>query len=132
MKIKKIKQETSCQGNGTNVTFECVYWVDSTSSWSSYGCTHLQTYMNGRLYHICSCNHTTSFALLMTTDSYPYCDWCQNVLFYVSIIGVCLSLIGLAITIFYDICITFLPKSKVETYLQNSGSHLMAQYASMV
>ena len=67
----------------------------------------------------------------MTADNFPFCDWCEHVLFYVSIIGVCLSIVGLAITMLYDLCISFLPKSKIETYLQSSKSYLMNQYASM-
>ncbi len=124
-------QEKNCTKNGRNITFDCVFWDYSTNNWSSYGCNHELVSQNNKIYHVCTCNHTTSFALLMTADSFPYCDWCEDVLFYVSIIGVCFSLIGLSITIFYDLCITFLPKSKIETYLQTSKSLLMTDYANM-
>jgi len=40
----------------------------------------------------------------MTIDTYPYCDWCETTLKVLSCIGVFLSIIGLLITIFYDIC----------------------------
>ena len=54
-----------CSSNGKNLTFKCVFWVESTSQWSEYGCSHQFITGNGKFYHACVCNHTTNFALLM-------------------------------------------------------------------
>ncbi len=47
-----------------------------------------------------------------SADDFAFCDWCEKVLYYVSIIGVVLSMLGLLITIIYDICLTFHPALK--------------------
>lgn len=95
--------ENTCK-NGIDITYDCVYWDTIENNWSNFGCKHVEKKISDDYYHICTCNHTTSFALLMTIDSFPYCYWCEEVLKYISLIGVLLSLIGLIITLFYDIC----------------------------
>ena len=96
------KQKLNC--SGISVKYDCVYWDFNLTRWSTYGCWHDYKLINNSLYHQCNCSHTTSFGLLMTIDTYPYCDWCETTLKVLSCIGVFLSIIGLLITIFYDIC----------------------------
>jgi hypothetical protein len=67
----------------------------------------------------------------MTADEYPWCDWCDKTLFYVSIVGVSLSMIGLLISIFYDLTISFSSKSEVNNLTSNETNKLLNQYASM-
>ena len=67
----------------------------------------------------------------MTADEYPWCDWCDKTLFYVSIVGVSLSMIGLLISIFYDLTISFSSKSEVNNLTRNETNKLLNQYASM-
>lgn len=107
-----------------------MYWDETLNGWNDQGCTYqLIDETENASIHTCVCNHTTSFSLLFSADR--FCGWCEDALFYVSIIGTCVSLLGVSITIFYDICITFLPTSKIETYLRSSKSYLMIQQDSM-
>lgn len=47
-------------------------------------------------------------------DDFPFCDWCDDMLKYVSLVCVLLSMVGILITIIYDLCIKFWPRSKLE------------------
>ncbi len=88
-----------------NLNFDCVYWDYEANNWNNFGCVHSYLEQNdSTLYHYCSCNHTTSFSLLMTLDDYKYCSWCESTLSYLSLISIIFSLIGLGITILYDLC----------------------------
>lgn len=63
---------------------------------------------NGQTKHVCNCNHTTSFALLITIDEVKFCETCEKILFYVSLIGISLSLFGLSLTIGFSFLISFI------------------------
>lgn len=47
-------------------------------------------------------------------DDFPFCDWCEDTLKYLSLVCVLLSMLGILITIIYDLGIKFWPKSKLE------------------
>lgn len=98
------------------LSFECVFWDVATRIWNNSGCSYSSVINNPTLSqtHFCHCNHTTNFALLMIVDDYPFCDWCDQTLQYLTLIFVILSIIGLSVTIIYDLCIKFLPKTKEE------------------
>ncbi len=51
---------------------------------------------------------------LQIVDDFPFCDWCEDTLKYLSLVCVILSILGILITIIYDLCIKFWPKSKLE------------------
>jgi len=51
------------QGN-SSINPRCVYWDDSTSLWSTNGCTLSQISLKD---FTCLCNHTTTFSVLTTT-----------------------------------------------------------------
>lgn len=61
----------------------------------------------------------------MIADDYPFCNWCEDTLFYISLVGSCLSIFGLLITIVYDLGISLIPNSKSENSNQKSEFQLM-------
>ncbi|KAL2087533.1 hypothetical protein ACEWY4_016361 [Coilia grayii] len=77
--------------------FACVFWNYSLNDWSTRGCskTNLST---GRLQ--CQCNHTTNFAVLMSFRiSYQFAQPLSDI----SIVGCSLSIVGLILTIIFQI-----------------------------
>ena len=53
--------------NATNP--RCVYWEESTLSWSGKGCT-LNRSRSGEHTTVCECNHLTSFTIIMDVTDY--------------------------------------------------------------
>lgn len=100
-----IKNEKYCDKRKINYTFQCVFWDYQKNDWQNSGCRHIRIEKDKKVLHKCSCNHTTNFALLMVADKIGFCDWCDTVLFYVSIVGTVLSIVGLLVTIIYDIVV---------------------------
>ncbi|CAF1044931.1 unnamed protein product [Brachionus calyciflorus] len=121
--------EKYCDRRKVNFTYECVYWNYEKNDWSSYGCKHTLVEKNNKTLHKCTCNHTTNFALLMVADNLGFCDWCDSVLFYVSIIGVSLSIIGLLITFGNDLVLKI--KSIALRHRMNQENPFMKQYVGM-
>ena len=103
----------------TNLTYSCVFWDfklnNGYGDWNPSGCS---LKINSSVYY-CSCNHTTNFAvllviclifgnliffhlyLLLKTNNPlypPTCTWCEDALFYASLIGSCLSIFFLFIS----------------------------------
>ena len=100
--------EKQCAASkNTKFKFKCVFWDYARSDWRSFGCKHsLRSFTSrNQIYHVCNCNHTTNFALLMVVDDEAFCAWCDTALFWVSIVGIVISVIGLLGTIFYDIVV---------------------------
>ncbi|XP_059165491.1 uncharacterized protein LOC131948042 [Physella acuta] len=88
----------------------CVYWDTEsgpTPRWSDQGCTYNGT-LNGR--DVCLCDHLTNFAILLDFygDEKPISAENETSLSILSLIGIGLSIFGLAITI-----ITFLAFKKL-------------------
>jgi hypothetical protein len=67
----------------------------------------------------------------MTADEFPWCDWCDQTLFYVSLVGIALSMVGLLVSIFYDLTISFMSKSETNKLTANASNQLLSQCASM-
>ena len=76
----------------------CVYWDTWSDSWSTKGCTLIET---NREYTVCSCNHLTSFAILM--DINVNLDMLTGAnaiaLDLITIIGCALSIVCLFLTV---------------------------------
>ena len=64
--------EKNCISERRKYTYKCVYWQVEKNDWDDFGCTHqLFTYAKGDQRppkHICYCNHTTNFALIMVNN----------------------------------------------------------------
>ncbi|XP_014708799.2 adhesion G-protein coupled receptor G7 isoform X1 [Equus asinus] len=78
-------------------SYACVYWNLSKKDWDTYGC-HKDEGLDGFLG--CHCNHTTSFAVLMSFKKYHKYPESLDIL---SIVGCALSITGLAVTIVFQI-----------------------------
>uniref|UniRef100_A0A8C6R3K2 Adhesion G-protein coupled receptor G7 n=1 Tax=Nannospalax galili TaxID=1026970 RepID=A0A8C6R3K2_NANGA len=88
-------------------SYSCVYWNFSTNDWDTFGC-HKNGSIEGFLG--CHCNHTTSFAVLMTfKKNYQY----PQSLDVLSTIGCALSIAGLALTIIFQIVTRKVRKTSV-------------------
>ncbi|NWH76273.1 AGRG7 protein, partial [Piaya cayana] len=73
----------------------CVFWDYAVNDWSTAGCAKARDQ-----FLRCRCNHTTNFAVLMAFQiKYKY----AKPLEYISFIGVGLSMVGLVITILFQI-----------------------------
>ncbi|XP_010840259.1 PREDICTED: probable G-protein coupled receptor 128 [Bison bison bison] len=78
-------------------SYACVYWNFSMKDWDTHGC-HKQEGTDGFLH--CHCNHTTNFAVLMSfKKKYKY----PESLDVFSTFGCALSIVGLALTIIFQI-----------------------------
>ncbi|XP_069328645.1 adhesion G-protein coupled receptor G7 isoform X2 [Eulemur rufifrons] len=88
-------------------SYACVYWNFLTKDWDTYGC---QKDKGPDGFLQCRCNHTTNFAVLMTfTRDYQY----PESLDALSNAGCALSIIGLALTIIFQIVTRKLRKTSV-------------------
>ncbi|XP_053561185.1 adhesion G-protein coupled receptor G7 [Bombina bombina] len=81
----------------TLVDYACVFWDYVKNDWNTAGCTKIANDL-GLLR--CICNHTTNFAVLMNfRDNIKY----AKPLSILSAVGCSLSIIGLAITIIFQV-----------------------------
>ncbi|XP_062383571.1 adhesion G-protein coupled receptor G7-like [Sardina pilchardus] len=77
--------------------FACVFWDYSVNDWSTTGCSKANL-STGSLQ--CSCNHTTNFAVLMSfRKDHVYAESLSAI----SIVGCSLSILGLIITVIFQI-----------------------------
>ncbi|XP_030638728.1 adhesion G-protein coupled receptor G7 [Chanos chanos] len=77
--------------------FACVFWDYSKNDWSTQGCSKVSN-SSGNLQ--CRCNHTTNFAVLVSLKTnYVYAE----ALSIISIAGCSLSIVGLSITVIFQI-----------------------------
>ncbi|XP_042558859.1 adhesion G-protein coupled receptor G7-like isoform X2 [Clupea harengus] len=77
--------------------FACVSWDYSLNDWSTQGCSKVNLSTGGLQ---CRCNHTTNFAVLMSFRADPkYAE----ALSLISIVGCSLSIVGLILTIIFQI-----------------------------
>ncbi|XP_063043733.1 adhesion G-protein coupled receptor G7-like [Engraulis encrasicolus] len=79
--------------------FACVFWNYSLNDWSTKGCFKTKTPANVSTLQ-CQCNHTTNFAVLMSFRlSHQY----AKALSAISTVGCSLSILGLLLTIIFQI-----------------------------
>uniref|UniRef100_A0A4X2L7A1 Adhesion G protein-coupled receptor G7 n=1 Tax=Vombatus ursinus TaxID=29139 RepID=A0A4X2L7A1_VOMUR len=89
-------------------SYACVFWDITKDDWDTYGCQKKPN--NNSQFLGCQCNHTTSFAALMSFDyNYSYPDSLD----IISKIGCGLSIAALAITIIFQIVTRKLRKTSV-------------------
>uniref|UniRef100_A0A3P8Z729 Adhesion G protein-coupled receptor G7 n=1 Tax=Esox lucius TaxID=8010 RepID=A0A3P8Z729_ESOLU len=99
--------------------FACVSWNYTLDDWSTYGCSKVNHSNDGLQ---CLCNHTTNFAVLMTFrrdfQSPPLLDW-------ITILGCSMSVIGLGLTIIFQIVTRKLRKTLPTLLLVNLCTSLL-------
>nr|XP_046178794.1 mucin-5AC-like isoform X2 [Oncorhynchus gorbuscha] len=77
--------------------FACVSWNYTLKDWSTFGCSKVNHSADGLR---CFCNHTTNFAVLMSfRRDFKYAE----VLNWITILGCSMSIIGLSLTITFQI-----------------------------
>uniref|UniRef100_A0A4W5KLX1 Adhesion G protein-coupled receptor G7 n=1 Tax=Hucho hucho TaxID=62062 RepID=A0A4W5KLX1_9TELE len=83
--------------NASLYDFACVSWNYTLKDWSTYGCSKVNHSEDGLR---CFCNHTTNFAVLMSfRRDFKYAE----VLNWITILGCSMSIIGLSLTITFQI-----------------------------
>ncbi|KAK6325500.1 hypothetical protein J4Q44_G00048420 [Coregonus suidteri] len=83
--------------NASLFDFACVSWNYTMNDWSTYGCSKVNNSADGLR---CFCNHTTNFAVLMSfRNDFKYAD----ALNWITILGCSMSIIGLSLTITFQI-----------------------------
>ncbi|XP_052355737.1 adhesion G-protein coupled receptor G7 isoform X14 [Oncorhynchus keta] len=76
--------------------FACVSWNYTLKDWSTFGCSKVNHLADGLR---CFCNHTTNFAVLMSfRRDFKYAE----VLNWITILGCSMSIIGLSLTITFQ------------------------------
>ncbi|XP_064826546.1 adhesion G-protein coupled receptor G7-like isoform X2 [Oncorhynchus masou masou] len=76
--------------------FACVSWNYTLKDWSTFGCSKVNHSADGLR---CFCNHTTNFAVLMSfRRDYKYADELN----WITILGCSMSIIGLSLTITFQ------------------------------
>ncbi|XP_045552671.1 adhesion G-protein coupled receptor G7-like, partial [Salmo salar] len=83
--------------NASLYDFACVSWNYTLKDWSTYGCSKVNHSEDGLQ---CFCNHTTNFAVLMSyRKDFIYAE----ALNWITILGCSMSIIGLSLTITFQI-----------------------------
>ncbi|XP_045075631.1 adhesion G-protein coupled receptor G7 [Coregonus clupeaformis] len=83
--------------NASLYDFACVWWNYTLKDWSTYGCSKVNHSEDGLQ---CFCNHTTNFAVLMSfRNDFKYAE----VLNWITTLGCSMSIIGLSLTITFQI-----------------------------
>ncbi|KAM9038624.1 adhesion G-protein coupled receptor G2 isoform X1 [Sarcophilus harrisii] len=86
--------------NQDNLTVKCAFWDlsknDGRGGWSSEGCIVKDKRMNGT---VCSCNHLTSFGVLLDLSRTPLPPVQMLILTFITYIGCGLSAIFLSVTL---------------------------------
>ncbi|XP_004606877.2 adhesion G-protein coupled receptor G7 [Sorex araneus] len=83
-------------------SYACVFWNFTQNDWDTYGCNKEQQMRISGAHGFlrCHCNHTTNFAILMSfKKNYKYPESLDKL----SMAGCCLSIIGLVVTIIFQI-----------------------------
>ncbi|XP_041936206.1 adhesion G-protein coupled receptor G7-like isoform X1 [Alosa sapidissima] len=78
--------------------FACVFWDNNISDWSTEGCNKLSFNLSILK---CRCNHTTNFAVIMSLRAIT--GAAAEALNWISKVGCALSILGLSITLVYQI-----------------------------
>uniref|UniRef100_A0A8C8LV74 Uncharacterized protein n=1 Tax=Oncorhynchus tshawytscha TaxID=74940 RepID=A0A8C8LV74_ONCTS len=82
--------------NASLYDFACVSWNYTLKDWSTFGCYKVNHSEDGLQ---CFCNHTTNFAVLMSfRRDFKYAE----VLNWITILGCSMSIIGLSLTITFQ------------------------------
>ncbi|XP_071186326.1 adhesion G-protein coupled receptor G7-like isoform X1 [Salvelinus alpinus] len=83
--------------NASLYDFACVSWNYTLKDWSTFGCSKANHSEDGLR---CFCNHTTNFAVLMSfRKDFKYAE----ALDWITILGCSMSIIGLSLTITFQI-----------------------------
>ncbi|XP_072023543.1 adhesion G-protein coupled receptor G7-like [Amphiura filiformis] len=83
-----------------NEHLHCVYWNFDAGDWLTHACSLQEVKPNGQI--VCACSHLTNFAVVLS----PYDDAFSHVVFDIfNIVAVCLSIIGLLVTLIMYILI---------------------------
>ncbi|KAM9396845.1 adhesion G-protein coupled receptor G7-like isoform 3-T3 [Salvelinus alpinus] len=83
--------------NASLYDFACVWWNYTLKDWSTFGCSKVNHSEDGLR---CFCNHTTNFAVLMSfRRDFKYAE----ALDWITILGCSMSIIGLSLTITFQI-----------------------------
>uniref|UniRef100_A0AAZ3Q6D4 Uncharacterized protein n=1 Tax=Oncorhynchus tshawytscha TaxID=74940 RepID=A0AAZ3Q6D4_ONCTS len=83
--------------NASLYDFACVWWNYTLKDWSTFGCSKVNHSEDGLR---CFCNHTTNFAVLMSyRKDFKYAE----ALNWITILGCSMSIIGLSLTITFQI-----------------------------
>eukprot|EP00063_Salmo_salar_P064476 XP_014039311.1 PREDICTED: adhesion G-protein coupled receptor G7-like [Salmo salar] len=91
--------------NASLYDFACVSWNYTLKDWSTYGCSKVNHSEDSLQ---CFCNHTTNFAVLMLfRRDFKYAE----ALNWITILGCSMSIIGLSLTITFQIVTRKLRKS---------------------
>ncbi|CAI9741269.1 adhesion G-protein coupled receptor G6-like [Octopus vulgaris] len=99
---------------------KCVFWDQTPGQdphWSSKGC-NTTTYVPGEKM-ICSCDHLTSFAVLMEIYAIPAHGNTSHLLYITSYIGCGISLACLLLTVIFYVCSKYLRKLMASKILIN-------------
>ncbi|XP_031817136.1 adhesion G-protein coupled receptor G7 [Sarcophilus harrisii] len=89
-------------------SYACVFWNFTKNDWDTSGCKKKP--FNSSQFLGCQCNHTTNFAVLMNFNkNYHYSDSLNNITKF----GCGLSIVGLALTIIFQITTRKLRKTSV-------------------
>ncbi|CAF4500857.1 unnamed protein product, partial [Rotaria sp. Silwood2] len=94
----------------------CVYWSfdENNGSWITDNGCHFVGYVND--YAQCYCNHLTHFALLMISEPEQTLELLSTIekfiLTFVTYIGICLSILGLLITLITYVIFRYSPKNR--------------------
>ncbi|XP_070192111.1 uncharacterized protein [Littorina saxatilis] len=123
-RVKLIFRPVKIAGEATT---KCMYWdfsMPKGGGWSSKGCTYNGT-MQGR--DICLCDHLTNFAVLL--DFYGDDDQIDSghaaALSVITVVGLCLSILGLALTVITFIFFKKLRKGRAQQTLFNMAVALL-------
>ncbi|XP_028972386.2 adhesion G-protein coupled receptor G7 isoform X7 [Esox lucius] len=105
--------------NASFYDFACVSWNYTLNDWSTYGCSKVNHSKDGLQ---CLCNHTTNFAILMTfRRDFLY----SESLNWITKLGCSMSVIGLGLTIIFQIVTRKLRKTLPTLLLVNLCTSLL-------
>ncbi|XP_071955497.1 uncharacterized protein [Antedon mediterranea] len=113
------------QNINENENYLCAFWKEDEKDWSTYGCKTEQSEQAVN----CACNHTTSYAVLVTKNI-P--DEHVEPLSIITYIGCAFSLTALFITILVLLCIPSLKSTRITIHKNFVVSLILAQVIFLV
>ncbi|XP_046577895.1 adhesion G-protein coupled receptor D1-like [Haliotis rubra] len=103
----------------------CAFWNTNEAEWSDTGC-HLLS--QNKTHTTCSCDHLTSFAVLVLYyNDDEVSDINERVLYILSAVGCSLSILGLAMTLFSFTYLRMLHRERILIHANLAGSLMLAQ-----
>ncbi|XP_076332617.1 adhesion G protein-coupled receptor L3-like isoform X3 [Tachypleus tridentatus] len=88
---------------------QCVFWDFETSDWSSQGCSVVSFNIS---HTVCSCNHLTNFAVLMTIKPIESNVEYNRTLLVITYVGCVISILSLLLTTVTFLCIRTLQNDR--------------------